>query len=288
VRFEWHSLDHVPLSAAQVSDRYSSQSTPFDYFHINSVDVEQDGDLLIDSRNTWAAYDVDPKTGQVRWALGGKHSSFKMGPGTLTAFQHDARQQPDGTITFFDNGATPIVHRQSRAIELRLDMAQMTATLVRRYEHPKPLVAGSQGNLQALAGGDWMIGWGQAPYFSEVTASGELLFDAHLPPGYESYRAFRLPWSGAPLSAPALVSVRSASGHGPGELYASWNGATQVVSWRVLAGASQAALAPLASVPKSGFETAIGLPASAPGPYVEVQALDSTGAVIGVSAVVKS
>ncbi len=48
------------------------RAEPFDYFHINSIDVEQDGDLLVDSRNTWAAYDVDPKTGQVRWQLGGK------------------------------------------------------------------------------------------------------------------------------------------------------------------------------------------------------------------------
>jgi len=288
VRFEWHSLDHVPLSSAYVSDRYSSQRTPFDYFHINSVDVEQDGDELIDSRNTWAAYDVDPKTGQVRWQLGGKHSSFAMGPGTRTAFQHDARQQPDGTITFFDNGATPLIHPQSRAIELRLDMQNMSATLVRRYEHSKPLVAGSQGNLQALAQGNWMIGWGQAPYFSEVAPSGQLLFDAHLPPSYESYRAFRFPWSGAPLTAPALVSSRTASGHGLRTLYASWNGATQVASWRVLAGASQTALAPVTAALKSGFETTIALAASAPGPYLEVQALDSTGAVIGVSPVVKS
>ena len=81
----------------------------------------QDGDLLVDSRNTWAAYDVDPKTGQVRWELGGKHSSFKLGPARATAWQHDARQQPDGAITFFDNGAFPQVHPQSRAIELALD-----------------------------------------------------------------------------------------------------------------------------------------------------------------------
>ena len=156
VMYEWHSLDHVPLQSSYASPAPTSKAEPFDYFHINSIDIEQDGDLLIDSRNTWAAYDVDPKTGQVRWQLGGKRSSFKLGPGTGTAWQHDAREQPDGAITFFDNGAFPAVHPQSRAIELALDTNTMTATLVRRYEHQNPLVAGSQGNVQALANG---TGW---------------------------------------------------------------------------------------------------------------------------------
>ncbi len=95
VRYEWHSLDHVPLTDAYVSPRPGSPKEPFDFFHINSIDVQHDGSLLIDARNTWAAYDVDAATGQVRWRIGGKHSSYKLGPGTVTAFQHDARQQAE-------------------------------------------------------------------------------------------------------------------------------------------------------------------------------------------------
>ncbi len=236
--YEWHSLDHVPLANSYASAAPTSRAEPFDYFHINSIDVEQDGDLLVDSRNTWAAYDVDPKTGQVRWELGGKRSSFKMGPGTATAWQHDARQQPDGAITFFDNGAFPQVHPQSRAIEVTLDPATMTATLVRSYEHQNPLVAGSQGNVQALAGGDWMVGWGQAGYLSEVNAAGQVLFNAHLPPDWESYRTFVLPWSGQPANPPAAAAVAAPGAHGGATVYASWNGATEVASWSVLAGSS--------------------------------------------------
>jgi hypothetical protein len=287
VMYEWHSLDHVPLQNAYDSAVHTSRKEPFDYFHINSVDVEQDGDLLVDSRNTWAAYDVDPKTGQVRWELGGKHSSFKMGPGASTAWQHDAVQQPDGAITFFDNGASPQVHPQSRAIEVTLDTASMTATLTRSYEHENPLVAGSQGNLQALAGGDWMVGWGQAGYLSEIGSSGQLLFNAHLPPGWESYRTFVLPWSGQPAQPPVLAAVASSTTRAGASIYASWNGATEVASWNALAGTSPSALAPAGSAPKSGFETTIPLPAVSAGAYVEVQALNRAGAVIGVSAAVK-
>jgi hypothetical protein len=282
VRYEWHSLDHVALAESYASARHASMVKPFDYFHINSIDVQPNGDLLISARNTWAAYDVAPRSGKVRWRLEGKRSSFAMGPGTRTAWQHDARRQPDGTITFFDNGASPSVHSQSRAIALRLDTARMTAALVRAEDHATRLVAGSQGNVQALAGGDWMVGWGEVPYFTEFGGAGQLLFDAHLPSGYESYRVYRLPWIGHPATRPAL------SVGGPGSvLYASWNGASGLAAWRLLAGARPAALSAAGgSVSRTGFETAIAVPRGA-GPYVAVQALDAGGAVIGVSAAVK-
>ncbi len=287
VMYEWHSLDHVPLQNSYSSARPTSRAEPFDYFHINSVDVEQDGDLLVDSRNTWAAYDVNSQTGQVRWELGGRHSSFKMGPGAATAWQHDARQQPNGSITFFDNGAFPRVHSQSRAIEVALNPALGTATLVRSSEHVKPLVAGSQGNVQALTNGDWIVGWGQAGYLSETTAAGQLLFNAHLPPDWESYRTYAFPWSGQPAEAPALAYVAAPPAHGGGVLYASWNGASEVAAWRVLAGSTPSTLTPVSRAAKTGFETAIPLPASIARPDVAVQALSGSGVVLGSSPAVK-
>jgi hypothetical protein len=305
VMYEWHSLDHVPLASSYASAAPASKGEPYDYFHINSIDVEQDGDLLVDSRNTWAAYDVDPRTGQVRWELGGRHSSFKLGPGATPAWQHDAIQQPDGAITFFDNGATPVVHPQSRGIELALDTANTTATLVRSYEHQNPLIAGSQGNVQALADGDWVVGWGQAGYLSEVNPAGQVLFNAHLPPEWESYRTFAYPWSGQPAEPPALAlaeepagtastaggraGAKAAAGNAAAAgsvVYASWNGATEVASWRVLAGSSPSSLAPVASAPKAGFETTIATP-SVTGGYVAVQALAGSGAVLGTSRTIK-
>ena len=287
VRYEWHFLDHVPMSSSYYSAHGATADAPYDPFHINSVEAVRDGSFLVDARNTWAAYDVDPHSGQIRWQLGGKHSSFKLGPGAGTAWQHDAREQPDGAITFFDNGSSPQVHAASRAVEIALDRVHGTATVVRSYLHPKPLVADSQGNVQALANGDWMIGWGQAGYLSEVAPSGKLLFDAHLPSGWESYRAFVLPWSGRPLVAPSLALRRGR--FGGVVAYASWNGATGVAVWRVLGGASPNALAPLASAPRTGFETSIPLPAKAAHvQYVEVQAVGGEGGVLAGSGAVKS
>ncbi len=116
VIFEWRSLDHVGLDETY-AEPHNDALPGIDYFHINSIDIDRDGNLLICARETFAAYKLDRKTGEVIWRLGGKKSDFEMGPGTPFAYQHDARRQRDGTITIFDNGASPKVHEQSRGIE---------------------------------------------------------------------------------------------------------------------------------------------------------------------------
>jgi hypothetical protein len=282
VTYEWTSIDHVALGESYEPADRSSTGTPFDFFHLNSVNPDPDGSLLISSRNTWTVYRLDGHTGQVDWRLGGKHSSFKMGPGTGTAWQHDPRELANGSISLFDNGASPKAHSQSRGIVVSLDDPPGTATLVTRLTHTPALVAESQGNTQALANGDWFVGWGQEPYFSEFGPEGQLLFDAHFPVHDESYRAFRFAWTGTPAHPPAFALL--AGGPTGTTVYASWNGATLVSAWRLLTGASASSLATVAQVPRSGFETAIPVPAGTVGPYVAVQALGAAGQVLGTSA----
>ncbi len=284
VRFEWHALDHVALADSYMPVRHGgTPSSPWDFFHVNAVS-QHGSDLLVDSRNTSAAYSVDSHGGRIVWTLGGKHSSFAMGPGASPAYQHDAREQPDGTISFFDNGGAPKVHSQSRVIVLALDLSHMTATLVSSFTHSKPLLAPSQGDFQPLAGGDWFVGWGQEPYFSEFAPEGRLLFDAHLPAAYQSYTVLKFPWTGAPTQPPQLA-VRARS-HGGLSAYASWNGSTAVARWRLLGGSSPRALAPLATAPRSGFETTI--PVSTRPRYLALQALDAQGGVLGASSTIRS
>jgi hypothetical protein len=205
-----------------------------------------------------------------------------MGPGTGTAWQHDPRVLDGTTISLFDNGAGPRVHDQSRGIVIGLDATHRRATLLERFTHPSRLVSESQGNMQALANGDWLIGWGQVPEFSEFSPTGALLFDAKLPARDESYRAFRLAWSAIPSHVPAFAV--QGSGQTGRVLYASWNGATGVSAWRVLAGTSPQSLRALVQQPRTGFETALALPAALPGPYVSVQALDASGTVLASAA----
>jgi ABC-type amino acid transport substrate-binding protein len=283
VRREWHPLDHVALTRSYSTATTTSKTYPFDYFHLNSVEPRRDGSLLISARDTSALYLINDATGQVEIQAGGKRGSLKLGKGTATAFQHDAEELPDGDISVFDNGGSPRVHPQSRAIVLALDPVHRTDTLVSEYNHPsKPLTADSQGNVQALENGNVFVGWGAEPYFSEYTPAGKLVFDVKMAGNTQSYRGYRFQWTGTPTGSPAVTA--SSSG-GTTTVYASWNGATTIAAWRVLAGASTSALAPLTSGSFAGFETAIAVP-GAPA-YVAVQALDAAGNVLGTSPAIK-
>ena len=281
VLFEWHAMDHIPLSASYFTPK--SPGHIFDPFHANSIAVAPNGDLLVSMRNTSAVYEIDPQTGQVLWTLGGKQSSFKMGAGTSTWGQHDATLQPDGTVTLFDDGAgPPKVHPYSRAVHESVDTTRMAATVVRVYSHSPRLSANFEGSLQLLGDGNAFVGWGQQPYFSEYNSAGQQIFDAHFAVPSGSYRAYRFPWSAQPPTQPALAV--SANANGAADLYASWNGATDVSAWRVLAGPSAGALAPVGGSAKRGFETHIQVHSASP--YFAVQALGSAGQVLATSATV--
>jgi len=280
VRWEWHSLDHVGADESEAET--PSDSTPWDYFHLNSIDPQPNGDLLISARSTWAAYLLQGGSGRILWRLGGTNSSFKMGPGTGMAWQHDARMLPDGELTFFDDGSNPPVHHESRGLRIALDTRAKTARLLFAYTHPNPpLLAASQGNMQTLPDGNAVLGYGGVPAISEYAPDGSLVFDAHMPFDMSFYRAFRYPWQGQPLTPPAVA----ASVNNTGEetiVHASWNGATGVASWRVLAGSSQGSLKPLSVIPAQSFESSLTLPKRYS--YVQVQALDASGHTLAVSA----
>ncbi|HUB72690.1 MAG TPA: arylsulfotransferase family protein [Solirubrobacteraceae bacterium] len=282
VMWEWHALGHIPLSESH--NAAPRTPYPWDAYHVNSISPGSEGDLLLSSRNTWTLYDVSLHGGAVRWRLGGSHSSFKLGPGTRTYWQHDAEWQPGGLISVFDNGSYPPEEKQSRGLVLDPNLHTKTVTLVKALTNPaKTLLASSQGDMLALPGGDWMMGYGGLPNFTEYSSSGRVLLDGTLGKGVQDFRTYLSPWSGQPPGAP---SVRAAPGSsGTIAVSVSWNGATEVTSWRVLAGSSPSSLAAAATAAKQGFQTTVSVPGA--GPYVQVQALSSSGAVLGTSPAVK-
>jgi hypothetical protein len=279
VLWEWHSLGHVPLWRSYWPVPHSP-AVWFDYFHINSIEELPDGNVLISSRNTWAIYKIRRSTGQVIWTLGGRRSSFTMGPRTRFEWQHDARMHPGGVLSVFDDASSPVEEPQASAKFLRLDTRTMTARLAARYTHSPPVLAGLAGNTQLLANRDVFVGWGAAPDFSEYGPGGRQIFNGAFPVGIGTYRALRFPWSAHPLTRPALAAA--AAPDGGLTVYASWNGATAVARWRLLGGPRPALLHVVGpDADRTGFETAISTeqhPA-----YVAVQALDAGGRVLGTS-----
>jgi hypothetical protein len=274
VLFEWHSLDHVALEESYNQPK-ADQEGSYDYFHINSIDPFGEDHLLISARRTSTVYKVDRKTGEIVWRLGGKKTDFDIGYGTRTDYQHDARYHDNGIITIFDNGSLN-KDVQSRGIFVEIDEDAMSATLVGEYTHPDKIFSDTQGNVQVLSNGNVFMGWGSEPYSSEFSRDGERLFDASFTPELESYRAFRFPWKGQPQVLPAMVA--ESGPEGDITLYVSWNGATEVDTWEVLAGAGPDKLEPVGWAPSKGFETAITLQTDEP--YVAVRAKDSSGKVL--------
>jgi Arylsulfotransferase (ASST) len=279
VLFDWHALDHIPISASFF--KTNAPGLVYDPYHLNSIAIDHDGNLIVSVRNTWAVYKIDHQTGAVIWTLGSNQNTFKRGPGTSTVFQHDAVVEPDGSITMFDDGGGPPTVRQARAIRVSIDTANDTVSLIKQYEHTPALDTDFEGNAQLLPNGNVFVGWGQQPYFSEFNSAGQLIFDARFTSNTSSYRAYRFGWTGQPTGPPDLAAAPN--NDGTTEVWTSWNGATTVSSWRVLAGPSPGSLVPLVSVPKQGFETPISAPTGVP--YFAVQALGSANQVLGTSGV---
>jgi hypothetical protein len=281
---EWDmNEDIAPTESYEVVPK--RKGFPYDYIHVNSVSEDSDGNLLLSARATHTVYKIDRKTGDIIWRLGGKKSTFKMGKGTRTAWQHDAHRQADGTITTFDNNADePARGKESRGVQVRIDEAKKTATLVRQWTNPKAQLSPSQANMQVLPNGNVFIGWGgTATNVTEFSKGGTVRFEARFTNrAVESYRGYKAPWSGQPTSPPKAVAKRSGKGTA---VRVSWNGATTVASWRILGGPSaNRPLALRATGPRKGFETL--LRAATADRAVAVEALDAEGRLLGRSKVV--
>jgi hypothetical protein len=151
--------------------------------------------------------------------------------------------------------------------------------LVKPNTNPtKTLLAPAQGNLLKLPEGNWLMGYGNLPNFTEYDTAGNVLLDGELGPNVQDFRTYLSPWSGHPATTPAIVAKRSGMSV---TVLTSWNGATEVASWQLLAGSSPNALTPVDTVPKSGFQTETTLTSSAA--YVQSRALNASGSAIGSS-----
>ena len=279
VLFEWHSLGHIPLR-----DSYSrfnpKTESPIDYTHLNSVALDDDGNFLISARNTFAVYKVDRRTGRIHWQLGGKRSTFKLPKYARFVAQHDFTRASDGTYTLFDNANfLPPSKWASRALTYSINERARKARLLHAFKQPHRRGTTTQGGVQMLPTGHYMVGWGGGVNdFSEFAPDGRLVFDAHLVPKLHSYRVYRFDWHGRPARPPA---VKVLTRKGRTVAYVSWNGATDVADWQVLAGNTADTMAVVARAQRRGFETAIRLPGRAK--FVAAKAVSESGKVLAVS-----
>ncbi|MFC4855448.1 arylsulfotransferase family protein [Actinophytocola glycyrrhizae] len=279
VLFEWRSGDHVGLDESY-EPAPEDRDAAYDYFHINSVDEDADGNLLVSARHTNALYKIDRATSEVLWRLGGKRSDFTLGEDVAFSWQHDARWLPDGRVSLLDNASDDDREGPpSRGLVLDVDQQARTAELVSAFANPDGHTSGSQANFQVLPDGNSVAGWGSRPSLTEFDADGAVVRHWTYAEDIFSYRAHVAEWTGVPAEPPSVVAET-----GDGDtitVHVSWNGATEVTGWRVLAGPSPTDLSPVAEAGKTGFETAVELTGDAA--FVRVEALDAQGTTTGTS-----
>jgi hypothetical protein len=164
-----------------------------------------DGELIASFRGCSQVLKIDRPTGNVIWYLGGSRSNYTIIGDTFGEFcgQHTAWQLASDRVLLFDNGSFCLGGREdnygqfSRAVEYRLDDLTNEAHFVRDYsrDHSYEDFSRSQGSVQQLTNGNWVIGWGAGPdvAVTEVSALGEKLLELSLTSDGSvvvSYRAF--------------------------------------------------------------------------------------------------
>ncbi|CAG8240684.1 unnamed protein product [Penicillium salamii] len=241
--FEWNALDHVDPSESQITLGSTSSNSglsfgqAWDYFHINSVDKNHEGDYLLSSRHTSTIFKINGTDGSIIWRLGGKKSTFTQIGNWTFGFQHHARWHPQlsqpGTevFSFFDNSGDGKItlNNVSRALVVQLNHTDHTATLLRKATAPYGLQARSQGNAQLLSEDRIFVNWGSEGAVTEFGADNQVLYHAFIQSGL-SYRGFLGNWTGTPTEAPALVALKSSPNLV--KVYVSWNGDTETKAWR--------------------------------------------------------
>jgi hypothetical protein len=248
--FEWRSWDHFAITDTNVD----LTQPVIDYVHGNTISSDLDGNLVISSRHLDEITKINRQTGAVMWRWGGKHNQFTfINDSRGFSHQHDIRVQPNGHFTLFDNG-NHLDPEYSRALEYVLDQERLTATLVWEYRNTPDTYGDSMGNAQRLPNGNTMIGWGSGlPTLTEVTPGGAKAFELTMAPAHQSYRAYRFSWTGRPTWPPTLVVTRA---DGRTQLHFSWNGATEVASYRIYGGVTpRVVISPVGVQLKTSFET---------------------------------
>ncbi|MFJ4651755.1 arylsulfotransferase family protein [Nocardia sp. NPDC088792] len=189
--FRWSAADHVPLTDSETNGKLNGDV--YDPYHMNSISLDASGNLVVSLRNTATVYDIDPRTGDINWQLGGKSPTIVADPNVEFAFQHDAEFTDDSTLRLFNNNSDGLESRGPSSVEwIHVDPVAERATLVRNQQHPDGLVSMAMGNAQTLPNGDTFVSWGMVPRLSEFDPQGNLVYDASLPFG--SYRAYIDTW----------------------------------------------------------------------------------------------
>lgn len=257
---------------------------------MNSVDKNADGDYLVSARHTDTIYKISGMSGKVLWRFGGKTSDFVHG-GFNFSKQHDARFLESNSthtiLSFVNNAASKYAqsasHSSALIVSLHTAANPMTASILNQYVRPDKGLTRRMGNVQTLPGGIRLVNWSEGGYINEYSPDGGLVLEARFASDrFASYRVYKHEFTGSPAYPPRLraFAYGRMESTATTACYVSWNGATEVASWRFHAH-DQDKNVLLGEVPRQGFETEFMCDGYQN--KITVEAVDANGVVLGRS-----
>ncbi len=244
--FNWNSWDYMAIEDC------TQHRFPDDYAHVNSLQVVND-DIVASFRGCSKVLRIDGDSGDVMWRLGksnrsdadwtasGAQPPLRIVGDPYGEFcgQHSARMIGNGNLLLFDNGVECLVDPEgnrtrpgedfSRVVEYAIDPDRGEAIFQRHYSYHGEFnkYARTQGHIELLETGNWLISWGNMPVrepvteFNPLTGEEVLIIKLHELGDSESvHRALAYPVSPvalakkvAPLTAEIAESASNSAGH---------------------------------------------------------------------------
>ncbi|MCS6917515.1 MAG: arylsulfotransferase family protein [Chitinophagales bacterium] len=205
VTFQWRSDQHFFITDATTDIFNTIGSSTYDPWHINSIFIDNDNNIIAGFRNMDRIVKIKASNGSIIWHWGGKGSTYSdiqnvNDPDGGFSHQHHVQRLPNGNILLFDNGNlhTPPI---SKPKEYVLDETNLKATCIWFFQHP--LVNGfnmytkNQGSVMRLANGNTFIGYGLPnvqglPNAVEIDANKNVVWSFRFKDSTEySYRVYK-------------------------------------------------------------------------------------------------
>ncbi|KAI6810177.1 hypothetical protein KC331_g9214 [Hortaea werneckii] len=291
--YDWSSYNRIGLNESTL---IPAQCKGWDYMHANAVDKTPEGDYLLSVRHTDTINKLSGQDGSILWRLGGAASDFRL-DGLVFSRQHDvkwrSRNDTHTLISLLGNAKGEDLqlptHEFSRGLLVAIDESSMVATLEAHFDHPNShSYAPRRGNYQLLSNRNVFMGWSERAMQSEYTPEGKLIWEAVLAIDWMgSYRNYKHDFVSKPTEPPIAVS-RAIGAFSPKTIvHVSWNGATEVVEWRLFQTLANGTLSALvATKRKLGFETKLSFDGYAA--YIVVEAVNVHGNAIRNTSIVRT